>query len=99
MGDQTGQAHHHTFWEVLALLMSMIAWKSFFAEGSVLIIGDNMPALQNSLDLKGCGGLMTVVRDIAWRKARCRWHYDVGHLPSEHNKAPDILSRVAAPDP
>ena len=27
------------------------------------------------------------------------WHFDVGHLPSEYNKAPDALSRIAAPKP
>ena len=86
MGVQTGQARHQTFWEALALLISMLVWQKCFALGPVLIIGDNVPALQNTMDLKGCGPLLAVSREIAWRKARGRWTYDVGHLPSEHNK-------------
>ena len=99
MKVQTGQARHQTFWEALALLISMIAWRDCFQWGPVLVIGDNVPALQNALDLKGRGPLMAISREIAWRKARYGWHYHVGHLPSEHNKAPDALSRIAAPSP
>ena len=33
----------------------MITWKKHFATGPVLIIGDNIPALQNTLYLKGRG--------------------------------------------
>ena len=65
----------------------------------MLIIGDNIPALQNTLDLKGRGALMAISREIAWRQARFRWRFDVGHLPSEFNKAPDALSRFAAHSP
>ena len=90
LGVQTGQARHQTFWEALALLISMLVWQKCFALGPVLIIGDNVPALQNTLDLKGRGPLLTVSREIAWRKARGRWTYDVGHLPSEYNKAPPL---------
>ena len=96
---RTGIPDHQTFWEALALLISMVTWKKHFATGPVLIIGDNIPALQNTLDLKGRGALMAISREIAWRQARFRWRFDVGHLPSEFNKAPDALSRFAAPSP
>ena len=65
----------------------------------MLIIGDNVLALQNTLDLKGRGPLLAVSREIAWRKVRGRWTYDVGHRPSEHTRVPDTLSRIVAPKP
>ena len=64
-----------------------------------MLVGDNTGSLQNSLDLKGKGALLAVSRELAWRKARYLWQYDVGHLPTEHNKLPDILSRISAPNP
>ena len=91
---------HQTFWEALSLLISMITWQEYFRDNNVvLIIGDNVPSLQNSLDLKGKRSLMAISREIAWRRARFAWAYDVGHLPSEHNIAPDCLSRQSGPDP
>ena len=96
---RTGIPDHQTFWEALALLLCMIIWEACFAQAPILIIGDNVPALQTALDLKGKGALGAVAREIAWRKARYHWQYSVGHLPSEHNKAPDALSRIAAPKP
>ena len=76
----------------------MITWRKQFTT-PVLIIGDNIPALQNTLDLKGRGALKAISIETAWRKARFRWQFDVGHLPSEYTKAPDALSRIAAPKP
>ena len=75
----------------------MLVWQDRFREGTILIIGDNIPSLQNTLDLKGRGPLLAISREIAWRKARHSWHYSVGHLPPEHNTAPDTLSRQAGP--
>ena len=65
----------------------------------VLLVGDNTGSLQNSLDLKGEGTLLAVSRELAWRKARHMWEYDIAHIPTEHNSAPDILSRIDAPTP
>ena len=97
---RTALPAHQTFWEALSLLISMMVWKAHFKDGNVvLVIGDNVPSLQNTLDLKGKRSLMAISREIAWRRARFGWQYDVGHLPSEHNIAPDCLSRQAGPDP
>ena len=62
-----------------------------------MLVGDNTGSLQNSLDLKGKGALLAVSRELAWRKARYNWKFDVAHIPTEHNKIPDILSRVDLP--
>ena len=63
----------------------------------VLILGDNTAALQNTLDLKGNDALLSIAREVAWRKARYNWQYGVGHLPSEFNDAPDSLSLQSDP--
>ena len=100
LGAQPALPAHQTFWEALALLLCMMAWSSHFEKGNVvLIIGDTVPSLQNTLDLKCRRSLSAVSRDIAWRKARFVWHFDVGHLPSEHNLAPDCLYRQYALEP
>ena len=49
----TAQARHQTFREALALLLSMIIWRKFFNQGLVLIVGDNVPSLQTTMNLKG----------------------------------------------
>ena len=42
-----------------------------------------------------------VAKEVAWRKARRGWRFEVGHLPKEANLLADALSRQAAacPDP
>ena len=60
MNVQTGQARHQTFWEALALLLSMITWKRCFESGPRLMVGDHAPALQHTLDLKGRAPLMAI---------------------------------------
>ena len=50
---RAGIPDHQTVWEVLALLLCMIIWDTCFEQAPVLIIGDNIPALQTTLDLKG----------------------------------------------
>ena len=96
---KTGVSDHMTFWESLAFLMCCITWQPWIEAHPVMIVGDNTGSLQNSLDLKGKGPLLAVSRELAWRKARHTWQYDVAHLPTEHNTLPYILSRVSAPEP
>ena len=99
LGVQAGKTKHQTFWESLTVLMSMMLWGSQVGEAAVLIIGDNTAALQNTLDLKGKNELLSIAREFAWRKARFDWRFEVAHLPSEFNEAPDALSRQYGPDP
>ena len=79
--------------------MCCITWTSWIETHPVVIVGDNTGSLQNSLDLKGKGALLSVSRELAWRTTRANWEYDIGHIPTEHNELPDILSRVDAPSP
>ena len=65
------------------------------------MLGDNVAALQAALALTGRGSFNAVAKEIAWRKARRGWRFEVGHLPKEANLLADALSRQAAacPDP
>jgi len=96
---QIGQARSQTFWELFALALSLLAWEGIFAGMRVSLLGDNTAALQSALALKGRGPLVAIARELAWRQVRRSWAYDVGHLPSEHNKVSDALSRMFAPSP
>ena len=94
---QSGLPKHQTFWETLTLLLSLILWGEYATGRTILMVGDNTGSLQNTLELKGKGPLMAIAREVAWRKARHNWQFEVGHLPSEYNAAPDALSRQAGP--
>ena len=96
---QFGVSDHMTFWESLAFLMCCITWANWIDTYPVMIVEHNTGSLQHSLDLRGKGPLLSVSRELAWRKARANWEYDIGHIPTEHNDLPDILSRVDAPPP
>ena len=65
----------------------------------VLLVGDNLGSLHNTLDMKGQGPLLAIAREVAWRKVRMGWSYDAAHIPSEHNTAPDTVSRQHSPEP
>ena len=80
-------------------LLVLMVWADDFFPLGMPILGDNTGALQAGLDLKGRGVLLAVAREISWRKARRRWSFQVGHLPSEHNTVSYALSRVADPSP
>ena len=59
------------------------------------VIGDNTGSLQNLLSQSGRGLQSAIAREIAWRRANYCWIVNVGHLPTEANKVPDALSRLA----
>ena len=99
LGVQADRPKHQTFWETLVVLMSLMVWGHHCADAPMLIIGDNTAALQNTLELKGKDALLSIAREVAWRKARFNWRFDVAHLPSEYNNAPDALSRQFGPSP
>jgi hypothetical protein len=72
---------------------------SRFSSDGIRIFGDNTGALANSLRLTGKGILISIAREISWRKIRGKWHFEVAHLPAEHNLVADALSRLSGPDP
>ena len=62
-------------------------------------MGDNTGALEAALQLKGAGPMLAIARELAWRRARRRWAYKVGHISTENNIVPDVLSRLHDPSP
>ena len=92
-----GDCRHQTFFESLTLLLVLLIWGDDFTTDALAILGDNVGALSTALSLAGRGSLLAVSRELSWRKARRKWSYEVGHLPSEHNVVADALSRVADP--
>ena len=99
LGVQPELPKFQTFWELATLLMALVTWGSKFRDSSVAVLGDNTGALQTALSLTGRMPNLAVAREIAWRRVRCGWVFEVGHLPSEHNLVADALSRVADPSP
>ena len=97
LGIQPGECKHQTFFEFLTLLLTLLVWGSWCIDESMAILGDNVGALQSALSLSGRGTLLAVSRELSWRKARHRWLFDVGHLPSEFNVVADALSRMTDP--
>ena len=67
--------------------------------GSLQVVGDNTGALNAALHLKGSGPMLAISRELAWRKARRRWSYVLGHISTEDNGVPDALSRLQDPSP
>ncbi|CAK0873315.1 unnamed protein product [Prorocentrum cordatum] len=98
-GAELANPRWQTVWEMLTLLLSLLVWGTHAEEFSLTLHGDNIGALQNALSLKGHGHLLAIAREIAWRKARFCWEFDVVHLPSELNQVADALSRLTAAPP
>ena len=99
MKVRTGVPEHQTFWELLALGLALCTWGDSFTRTSVALLNDNTAALQAALQLKGKGPMLQVAREIAWRKAKRGWSYEVGHVPTEQNGLADALSRQCGPSP
>ena len=92
------QSKHQTFWEFMALLLSMMVWGRYFRHQTVAVVGDNIGALTHALNLKAKGTLAAIARELAWRKERLKWSFEVGHIPSELNVVADALSRQFEPE-
>jgi len=97
LGIPLGRPEGQTAWEYLVVLLVLMVWGSRFAKPGLSIAGDNLAALNGALHLKGRSELYKITRELAWRKTRQGWKYEAGHLPTEHNKLSDALSRLAAP--
>ena len=99
MDIELSNSKYQTFWEMFMLLVSLLVWGMYFVNEAVAVLGDNTGALQSALDLKGKGTLAAIARELAWRRERYGWIYEVGHVPSELNTIPDALSRQHEPRP
>ena len=91
----TGDSAFQIFWELLTLALCLCRWCPI--KDGLLFCGDNTASLNMAIAMKGTGLHGAVTREIAWRVARHRWSYAVAHLPSEHNKLADRLSRLRDP--
>ena len=96
---QLGQPSAQCFLEFLALLCCLVLWGDSFQHESLQLVGDNTAALTAAIQLKGSGPMLAIARELAWRKARKRWAFKVGHIATEANKIPDRLSRMHDPCP
>ena len=94
-----GEPSAQCFLEFLALFICLELWGDAFVRTSLQVVGDNAGALEAALQLKGAGPMLAIAREIAWRKARRRWQYRVGHIATEANRVPDALSRLRDPVP
>ena len=79
----------------LRLFLVLLRYAPLFP--GIAVVGDNTASLQVALSGKAKGSLGALARELFLRKAREDWHYQVGHLPSEHNSIADFLSRLAQP--
>ena len=97
-GIVTGIPKHQTFWEFLTAALALATWGRNFRKTAVALLCDNSAAMQSSISLKGKGPTLQIAKELAWRQAKGRWCYQVGHLPKEQNTWADALSRLEAPD-
>ena len=67
------------------------------ASKPAVILGDNLPALQEALDLKGKGGQEPLAQALAVIVASRSLSLTVAHLPTEANVLADSLSRQSEP--
>ena len=95
IGEPAGQ----TTFEYLTLFLVLVVFGTEFRGEGLIILGDNIGALENALNLKGKRALSRISREIAWRRARRGWRYVCGHLPAEQNVTADCLSRLSVPGP
>ena len=97
LGTSIGGSEGQTAWEYLMMVAALLAWASEFRDEGLIVMGDNVAALNGILNLRGKRGLTAITRELSWRRVRYAWRYAVAHLPAEHNLLADALSRVAAP--
>ena len=77
--------------------MCTVALGDVLATTGVRIRGDNLGALNVSLDLTSTSPAMNAIaREIAWRRIVNRWQYYLKHLPAKLNDEADALSRLEA---
>jgi len=97
-GAQIGQPASQTFFEFMTLLVALLIWGDASPGAVLQILGDNMDAFQQSLQMRGRGAMLAVSREFACRRARFNWKFAVAHLPSESNSVANALSRQSDPE-
>ena len=95
IGEPAGQ----TTWEYFTLLVVLVMWGPGHETKALAVLGDNTASLQCAVTLRSTEGLRSISREIAWRLARYRWKFSVGHVPTELNLVADALSRLQGKDP
>jgi len=95
---EVGTPKNQTFWEYLMLWISLEAWAEKYPQHRITLLGDNVSCLILSLKKTGKGPRLAISRELALRKARRGWRWDVAHIPSEFNILADTLSRSFAPE-
>ena len=88
---KVGDSGSQTCWELATLVLVVVHWTPL-NEGLV-ICGDNSGSLQLSVGMASAKNERTLLRELAWRKARGGWEFDVCHIPSGSNTTTDVLSR------
>ena len=80
--------------------MVLLTFRQVVRSHGVLLGGDNLTALQNSLNLRsGKVDMNAICREISWRKIIDGWRFKPVHYPKKFNTVADALSRMTAPDP
>ena len=97
LGVTIGLPAGQTTWEYLVILLALEIWAARFRSSGLLLLGDNLGALEGALNHRGRGDLSKITRELSWRQVRQAWLYAVAHLPSEANVVADRLSRLHAP--
>jgi hypothetical protein len=92
---QLGTSSSQSFLELLTVALALAHWGSDFVKEPCTVLGDNTGSLENLLQQKGKGLQQIIARELAWRRARHGWLFAAAHVPSEANKVPDALSRLA----
>ena len=95
LGIKVGDCAAQTFFEVLVLVLAVEL--SANASKPAVILGDNLPALQEALDLKGKGAQEPLAQALAVVVSARSLALTVAHLPTEANDLADALSRQSGP--
>ena len=95
LGVKVGDCSAQTFFEVLILVLAVEVWCD--AAKPTVILGDNLPALQEAVALRGKGSLEPLSQALAVVVAARSLNLTVAHLPTEANTAADALSRQSEP--
>ena len=94
-GVQIGTSAAQTYLEVLVLVLAVELWGRTLRP--TVDLGDNVPALQEALTLKGRGLQGELAQALSVLIVSRSLTITVGHLPTEANTAADALSRLAEP--
>ena len=94
-----GASRSQSFFEFLTLFLALLVWAKVGKGGTMAIVGDNTAAMSNAIHMKGRDPMLAISRELAWRRARRGWNFEVGHIPAEENQVADALSRLHAEPP